>query len=241
MPDLPKVHTGQRLVPMSDDDLAHRADDASWTLTEALFLLSGHKPPGYESTRHLQDHFWCAYRKAHLAIRAGDICRETKEAGEHIFFDRPARWLAWADKLGPERFVVDDRVRKAIQGPQPSDNSSSSKPSKSVAPEQSPAAEAEVARRPKAQPTRPAAKRRRRGGPRPGPYLAPLNEYLEFLYNKNHGLTYFDEIPLNRICENVRQKFDRSELKKYTLPKRTQLEDRIKEFRERKRHEIETT
>ncbi len=89
-------------------------------------------------------------------------------------------------------------------------------------------------------PTRRVVKRRPRGGPRPGEYLAPLNEYLEFLYEKNHGLDYFYDTPLNSICENVRQKFDRSELKKYNLPSRTQLEKRIKEFRERKRHEIET-
>ncbi len=88
-------------------------------------------------------------------------------------------------------------------------------------------------------PTRPVVNRRRGGGPRTGPYFAPLNIYLKFLYEK-HGLDYFYDTPLNSICENVRQKFDRSELKKYNLPSRTQLEKRIKEFRERKRHEIET-
>lgn len=117
MSDLPRVYTGEPLVPISDDDVAYLAKLPSWTLTEALFRLSGHKPPGYESVRYMQDHFWDAYTQARLAIRQGDICQKTVEAGETIFFDRPARWLAWADSIGPEDIKVDERVRRAIGKP----------------------------------------------------------------------------------------------------------------------------
>ena len=84
MSDIPVVHTGEPLAAITDDDVAYRAKLPSWTLTEALFLLSGHKPPGYESTRHMQDHFWNAYTQARLAIRQGDLCQKTEEAGETV-------------------------------------------------------------------------------------------------------------------------------------------------------------
>ncbi len=117
MSDVPKVHTAEPLVPLSDDEIAYRAGLPSWTLTQALFQLSGHKPPWYESARHMQDHFWSAYHHARLAIRQGDLCQKTEEAGERVFFDRPARWLAWADSLGLECIEVDDRVRRALSQP----------------------------------------------------------------------------------------------------------------------------
>ncbi len=102
------------LVPLSDDEIADRAELPSWTMTEALFWLGGYRSPGYESDRHMQDHFWDAYTPARLAIRQGDLCQKTVEAGETIFFDRPARWLVWADSIGPEHIKVDERVRRAL-------------------------------------------------------------------------------------------------------------------------------
>ncbi len=110
MSDVPQVHTAEPLVPISDDDVAYRAGLPSWTLTEALFLLSGHKPPGYESTRHMQDHFWDAYHVVVRAIEKGDICQKIERAGERVFIDSPARWFAWADNLGPKYIKVDERV-----------------------------------------------------------------------------------------------------------------------------------
>ena len=114
MSDVPQVHTGEPLVPISDDDVAYRAKLPHWTLTQALFLLSGYKPPGYESTRHMQDHFWSAYSQAVLSIEVGDLCRKIERAGEPCFIDRPVRWLAWADSIGPEHIKVDERVRRAL-------------------------------------------------------------------------------------------------------------------------------
>ena len=102
MSDVPQVHTAEPLVPISDDDVAYRAKLPHWTLTEALFLLSGHRSPGYESTRHIQDHFWSAYDQAVRAIELGELCRKIERAGMHCFIDRPARWLAWADSIGPD-------------------------------------------------------------------------------------------------------------------------------------------
>ena len=115
MPDDPKVHTGQPLVPISDDDIAYRAKVPHWTMTEAVFLLSGYKPPGYESTRHMQDHFWGAYHVTVQAIEMGNICRKIERAGERVFIDSPARWFAWADNLGPKYIKVDERVRRAFR------------------------------------------------------------------------------------------------------------------------------
>ena len=114
MSDVPQVHTGEPLVPISDDEIADRAVLPSWTLTEALFWLGGYRSPGYESTRHMQDHFWSAYTQARLAIRQGVLCQKTVEAGVTIFFDSPAHWLAWADKIGPEYIKVDERMRRAL-------------------------------------------------------------------------------------------------------------------------------
>ncbi len=114
MSDVPIVHTGQPLVPLSDEDIADRAGLPSWTMTEALFWLGGYRSPGYESDRHMQDHFWNAYTQARLAIRQGDICQKTVEGGETIFYDRPAHWLAWADRIGPERIKVDERMCQAL-------------------------------------------------------------------------------------------------------------------------------
>ena len=114
MSDLPRVHTGEPLVRLSDDEIAYRADRGKWTLTEALFHLTGHKPPGYESTQHLQDHFWPAYHQAVDAIQMGKICRRTEQAGERVFIDSPTNWLAWADSIGPEYIKVDERVRREL-------------------------------------------------------------------------------------------------------------------------------
>ncbi len=82
----------------------------------------------------------------------------------------------------------------------------------------------------------PPVRQRRRGGPRPGNYLGPLNRYLEFLYGQK-GPEFFEQTPLNRICKIVRTKFTRSEMLDYSLPKRSQLEERINEFKARKRRE----
>ena len=84
----------------------------------------------------------------------------------------------------------------------------------------------------------PPVRQRRRGGPRPGNYIGPLNIYLDFLFEKRGGFKFFEETPLIRICAMVRAKFTRSEMLKFTLPKsRSQLEKRIKEFVARKRRE----
>ncbi len=114
MSDVPKVHTAQPLVPLSDDEIADRAELPSWTMTEALFWLGGYRSPGYESARDMQDHSWNAYTQARLAVRQGRLCQKTVEAGETIFFDRPVRWLAWADGIGPKYIKVDERVRRAL-------------------------------------------------------------------------------------------------------------------------------
>lgn len=114
MSDVPQGHTGEPLVPISDDDVAYRAKRPHWTLTEALFLLSGYRPPGYESTRHMQDHFWFAYHEATASIEIGDLCRKIERAGEPCFIERPVRWLAWADSIGPEHIRVDERMRRAL-------------------------------------------------------------------------------------------------------------------------------
>ena len=114
MSDVPQVHTGEPLVPISDDEIADRAVLPSWTLTEALFWLGGYRSPGYESTRHMQDHFWDAYTQAVRSIEIGDLCRKIERAGEPCFIDRPVRWLAWADSIGPEYIKVDERVRRAL-------------------------------------------------------------------------------------------------------------------------------
>ena len=102
------------LVPLSDDEIAYRAGDPLWTLTGALFLLSGYKPPGYESTRQIQDHFWPAYDRAWKAIKVGALCKEQEWAGERVFIDTPANWFAWADRIGPEHIKVDKRMRRAL-------------------------------------------------------------------------------------------------------------------------------
>jgi hypothetical protein len=35
-------------------------------------------------------------------------------AGERVFIDTPANWLAWADSLAPEDLNVDERVRRLL-------------------------------------------------------------------------------------------------------------------------------
>ena len=116
MSDTPAVHTGEPLVPLSDDDVAYRSKMFHWTMTEALFLLSGYKPPGYESDRHMQDHFWPAYDQAVRAIEMGKICRKIERAGKRVFIDSPTNWLVWADSLGPKYLEVDKRMRRALSG-----------------------------------------------------------------------------------------------------------------------------
>ncbi len=115
MSDLPRVHTGEPLVTIGDDDIAYRTRMPHWTMTEALFYLSGHKSPGYESTRHMQDHFWNTYAQAVRAIEMGEICRKIERAGNRVFIDSPANWFAWANGLGPEFIEIDARVRRALQ------------------------------------------------------------------------------------------------------------------------------
>ena len=107
-------YTVEPLVPLSDDEIAYRAEDPIWTLTEALFLLSGYKPPGYESTHQIQDHFWPAYNRAWKEIKKGTLCKEQDWAGERVFIDTPENWLAWADRIGAEDIEVDDRMRRAL-------------------------------------------------------------------------------------------------------------------------------
>lgn len=99
------------LDPIGDDELASRVNLPHWTLTEAFFLLSGHKPPGYESARQLQDHFLSAYGIAVRAIEMGGICRKIERDGEKLFVESPANWFSWANKIEPKNFKVDDRVR----------------------------------------------------------------------------------------------------------------------------------
>lgn len=107
-------HTAQPLVPLSDDEMVDRAELPSWTMTEALFWLGGYRSPGYESDRHMQDHFWDAYTQAVIEIEEGVLCRKKVRAGETIFYDTPGNWLAWADRIGPEYIEVDDRMRRAL-------------------------------------------------------------------------------------------------------------------------------
>ncbi len=64
MSDLPRVYTVEPLDTIGDDDIAYRTTMPHWAMTEALFFLSDHKPPGYESARHMQDHFWNIYDRA---------------------------------------------------------------------------------------------------------------------------------------------------------------------------------
>ena len=113
MPDLPRV-PGEPLVRLSDDEITYRAGRGKWTVTEALFYLTGHKPLGYESADHLQDHFRPAYHQAMDAILMGNICRKIEQAGETVFIDSPAKWFAWADNLGPKYIKIDERVRQEI-------------------------------------------------------------------------------------------------------------------------------
>lgn len=114
MSDVPKVHTAEPLVPISDEQIIYRAKLDHWTMTDALFWLSGHRSPGYESDRHMQDHFWDAYMLAVHAIEAGKLCRKIERAGKTIFTDSPKNWLAWADRIGPEYIKVDERIRRAL-------------------------------------------------------------------------------------------------------------------------------
>ena len=114
MSDLPQVYDVEPLVPIGDDEIVYRTKMPHWTMTEALFFLSGHKPPGYESARHMQDHFWNTYDQAVRAIEMGEICRKIERAGKRVFIDSPANWLAWADSLGPKHIEIDERVRRAL-------------------------------------------------------------------------------------------------------------------------------
>ena len=100
--------------PFRDDEIADRAELPSWTMTEALFWLGGYRSPGYESDRHMQDHFWYAYHHAVISIEEGILCKKKVRAGETIFTDSTAHWLAWADRIGPEHIKVDERVRRAL-------------------------------------------------------------------------------------------------------------------------------
>lgn len=126
MSDVPIVHTAQPLVPLSDDEIVDRAELPSWALTEALFWLGGYRSPGYESDRHMQDHFWNAYTQAMGAIELGDLCQKIERAGETVFIDRPGNWLVWADKIGPKYIKVDERMLRALS--QTTDNAASPAP-----------------------------------------------------------------------------------------------------------------
>ena len=84
----------------------------------------------------------------------------------------------------------------------------------------------------------PPVTQRRRGGPRPGNYIVPLNNFLEFLFKKQGELKFFERKTLKDIRLMVHKYFARSENLRYHLPKsRSQLEKRIKEFVARKRRE----
>ncbi len=84
----------------------------------------------------------------------------------------------------------------------------------------------------------PPVTQRRRGGPRPGNYIVPLNNFLEFLFEKQGERKFFERKTLKDIRLMVHKYFARSENLKYHLPKsRSQLEKRINQFVARKRRE----
>ncbi len=189
MSDLPRGYTVEPLVRLSDDEIVYQVGLPSWPLTEALFLLSGHKPPKYATARHMQDLSWSAYTHARLAIRQGDICQKTVEAGETIFFDSPANWIAWAVDAGPEYIEVDERVRRALQDRQDGKNSLLPKPPV----------------RPKT-PVPPPKKRG--GGLKRGRYYGPLKNHLKWR-DENKGdlaTTSLTELRKDAKCRLITDK-----------------------------------
>jgi hypothetical protein len=85
------------LVPLSEDDLDAYLRLDTWTLTQALFILSGNRPPGIESSSESTSHFPNAYHLAVNSILSGNLCREIAVAGERHFIESPIRWFSWAE------------------------------------------------------------------------------------------------------------------------------------------------
>ncbi len=202
MSDLPRVYTVEPLVPISDEDLAYRAKLDHWTMTDALFWLSGHRSPGYESTRHMQDHFWDAYMLAVHAIEAGKLCRKIERAGKTIFMDSPKNWLAWADRIGPEYIKVDERMRRALsQMADPGKRAEAPKPAKAT---------------------------RSLGAPIRFKARAGIFVVLEALLLDN-SIEWLEEQTIDGLGKIVRQKLPEFEAKG-KLPRRTQMGTIIKDW-----------
>ncbi len=100
MPEKPNVIAGSSgpLVPLTEDELDAYLRLDTWTLTEALFILSGNRPPGFESSSELMSHFLDAYHLAVNSIKSGNLCREIAVAGKPHFIESPTRWFSWAEK-----------------------------------------------------------------------------------------------------------------------------------------------
>ncbi len=92
------VHSPGPLVPLSEDDLDAYLRLDTWTLTQALFILSGNRPPGIESSSESMSHFPDAYHLAVNSIKSGTLCREITVAGERRFIESPTRWFSWAER-----------------------------------------------------------------------------------------------------------------------------------------------
>ncbi len=99
MPQKPNVIAGSPgpLVPLKTKALNAYLRLDTWTLTEALFILNGKKPPGFESSSELMSHFMDAYHLAVNSIMSGNLCRKITVAGEWRFIESPTRWLSWAE------------------------------------------------------------------------------------------------------------------------------------------------
>ncbi len=106
--NLPSIRTPLPLLPLEDAALDYKLKLDSWTLTEALFILHGYKPPGFETSDELMSHFPDAYNLAVNSILSGTFCREILVAGERQFIESPARWFGWALEKG---LPVADAVR----------------------------------------------------------------------------------------------------------------------------------
>ncbi len=113
MTNLPPVWSTEPLVPVDNAMLTALSRRDTWTLTEALFLLSGHAPPGYESANDLMSHFPDAYSLAVNSILSGNLARKIQVSGNPRFIDAPSRWLSWADEKSIE---ISPQVRRAVQG-----------------------------------------------------------------------------------------------------------------------------
>jgi hypothetical protein len=101
-------------VLLSDEELAARVKLPHWTMTEAFFWLQGQRSPGIEYSEGLRAWYPGAYNHAVRAIETGDLGQKKTRAGESVFIDRPTEWFAWADSLGPDCIMVDERVRREL-------------------------------------------------------------------------------------------------------------------------------